>query len=68
VLSDQFAIPAVSAIPDPDDIRPADRDDHEWIVDPTDVRPRDWVEDEFVSDPDAFQPASWDVRLRGHHQ
>ncbi|OHT14885.1 Calreticulin family protein [Tritrichomonas foetus] len=59
-LEDRFPIPPADEIPDPDDVKPADWDDDEFIVDPNDKKPANWVDDEFIPDPDAFKPPSWD--------
>ncbi|KAK8870154.1 hypothetical protein M9Y10_008031 [Tritrichomonas musculus] len=59
-LDSHFPIPPVDQIPDPDDKKPEDWDDDEWIVDPKDKKPKNWVDEEFIPDPDAFKPPSWD--------
>ncbi|KAH0791737.1 Calreticulin family protein [Histomonas meleagridis] len=59
-LEERFQIPSADLIPDPNDIKPNDWDDDEWIIDPNDKKPDNWVDEEFIADPDAFKPQSWD--------
>jgi calnexin len=46
-------------IPDPDDIKPLDWVDEEWIVDPTAKQPDDWVTASMIVDTQARKPAGW---------
>lgn len=59
-LNDRFPIPPVDQIPDPEDKKPEDWDDDEWIIDPKDKKPATWVDEEYIQDPDAYKPPAWD--------
>eukprot|EP01102_Stenamoeba_stenopodia_P005620 TRINITY_DN16364_c0_g1_i1.p1 TRINITY_DN16364_c0_g1~~TRINITY_DN16364_c0_g1_i1.p1 ORF type:complete len:521 (-),score=106.95 TRINITY_DN16364_c0_g1_i1:50-1612(-) len=47
-------------IPDPEQEKPLDWDDDEFLPDPTDVKPEDWDVPEFIPDLDAKMPVDWD--------
>lgn len=59
-LENRFNVPLTKEIPDPNDKKPDDWDDDEYIVDVTDKKPDDWVDEQFIPDPDSFRPPSWD--------
>ena len=63
-LSERFNIPVIDEIPDPNDKKPDDWEDDEFILDPNDKKPDDWVDKEFIPDPDSSIPDGWDPNVK----
>ncbi|KAI8903112.1 Calreticulin family [Gorgonomyces haynaldii] len=55
-------------IEDPDDHKPSEWDDREWIVDQEATKSLDWDERAMIPDPSATKPVEWDDEMDGSWQ
>ncbi|KAL0241631.1 hypothetical protein GEMRC1_006866 [Eukaryota sp. GEM-RC1] len=63
-LTADFNLLPPKEIDDPENIKPADWVDEQYIHDPSDTKPEDW-EEEFIADPEAVKPEEWNEEEDG---
>ncbi|KAK4475784.1 hypothetical protein MN116_001041 [Schistosoma mekongi] len=64
-LKDDWDMLAPKKIVDPNDKKPDDWEDNEYIDDPNDEKPLDWDKPEMIPDMDVKKPDDWDDDMDG---